>query len=104
MSLDTVVVSEPATAGPSAWGHGSRWSDAGLFAVLVAASLAASLGIAAALLAVADAAPTAVFTALVDGGLGSKPALVTTLNHSALILTPPPPSLSPCPSREERHW
>jgi general nucleoside transport system permease protein len=66
--------------------RGSQWMDAGLFTALVAASLLAALALASGLLAVADASPVEVFKAVVEGGLGSTPAIVTTLNHTALIL------------------
>jgi simple sugar transport system permease protein len=64
----------------------ARWSDAGLFAVLLATALLLALALASALLAVADASPFTVFDAIIDGSLGSIPALATTLNHTSLIL------------------
>jgi simple sugar transport system permease protein len=66
--------------------RGLQWMDAGLFTALVAGSLVAALALASALLAVADASPVEVFKAVIEGGLGSTPAIVTTLNHTALIL------------------
>jgi general nucleoside transport system permease protein len=61
--------------------------DRSLFAALLVAAIGVALGLASALVAVTGSSPGDVWDAMIDGSVGSTPAIVTTLNHSALILT-----------------
>lgn len=57
-----------------------------LFAALLAVSILGAVGIAALLLSVTGSAPATVFRTMVEGSLGSRVALVATLNHMGPIL------------------
>jgi simple sugar transport system permease protein len=72
-------------ATPPSWRTAA--SDRALFGVLLVVSIAVALGLASALVAATGASPGDVWVAMIDGSIGSKSAIVTTLNHSALILT-----------------
>jgi len=62
-------------------------ADRTLFAVLLVFCVGVALGLASALVAVTGASPGDVWEAMIDGSIGSTPAIVTTLNHGALTLT-----------------
>ena len=57
-----------------------------LFAALLGVSILGAVGIAALLLSVTGSAPATVFRTMVEGSLGSRVALVATLNHMGPIL------------------
>ena len=61
--------------------------DRALFGVLLLLCISAALGIASGLVAATGNSPADVWDAMIEGSVGSTPAIVTTLNHGALILT-----------------
>ncbi len=62
-------------------------TDLLLFATLLVTSVGVGLGLASALVAVTGSSPGAVFDAMIEGSVGSTPAIVSSLNHAGLILT-----------------
>lgn len=78
--------SEPRRPGRSQRGVTAATSDVALFAVLIAASIAFALSLAALLLQVTGSPPGAAFSAMLRGSVGSTSSIVTTLNHTAPIL------------------
>ncbi len=61
-------------------------SDVVVFLLFLGATLACALGLAAGLVAIAGASPGTVFSTMVEGSVGSRIALVATLNHTTPIL------------------
>jgi ABC-type uncharacterized transport system permease subunit len=79
------VPPEEVAPAPSNWRTAAL--DRALFTVLLVGAIGVALGLASALVAVTGSAPGDVWDAMLDGSVGSTPAIVTTLNHGALILT-----------------
>jgi simple sugar transport system permease protein len=55
-------------------------------ATLLAASVMTALGVASLLLAITGQSPADVLDAMIEGSVGSTPAIVSSLNHAALVL------------------
>lgn len=62
-------------------------SDAALFTLLLVICIGVALGLASALVAVTGSSPGEVWEAMIEGSVGSTPAITSTLNHGALTLT-----------------
>jgi ABC-type uncharacterized transport system permease subunit len=71
---------------PEAPGWRTTALDGGLFALLLVVCIGIALGLASGLVAATGASPGEVWEAMIEGSVGSTPALTTTLNHAALIL------------------
>lgn len=78
----------PDTPASPAWSPSrGRIRDAGIFGALVVICVGIALGLASALVAMTGASPGTVFDAMTSGSFGSTAAIVSTLNHTGLILT-----------------
>jgi len=90
VSVTAPAPQRAAPPGEESRSQGPAWrttaSDAALFTLLLVICIGIALGLASALVAVTGASPGEVWEAMIEGSVGSTPAITSTLNHGALTL------------------